>query len=50
VKPGLRMKATISSTTGLAMGLKEARFMQALAGYLEKPMLMLVWILPYAID
>lgn len=42
LKPGMRMKATISIDHRVSDGAEAARFMQALANYLEKPMLMLV--------
>jgi pyruvate dehydrogenase E2 component (dihydrolipoamide acetyltransferase) len=42
LKPGMRMKATISIDHRVSDGAEAARFMQALAKYLEKPMLMLV--------
>jgi pyruvate dehydrogenase E2 component (dihydrolipoamide acetyltransferase) len=42
LKPGMRMKATISIDHRVSDGAEAARFMQAMAKYLEKPMLMLV--------
>jgi pyruvate dehydrogenase E2 component (dihydrolipoamide acetyltransferase) len=42
VKPGWRMKATISVDHRVSDGAEAARFMQALAGYLENPVRMLV--------
>lgn len=42
LKAGMRMKATISIDHRVSDGAEAARFMQALAKYLEKPMLMLV--------
>ncbi len=38
VKPGTRMKATISIDHRVSDGAEAARFMQALAAYLEEPM------------
>lgn len=38
VKPGLRMNATISADHRVTDGAEAARFMQALAAYLEEPM------------
>ena len=42
VKPGWRMKATISVDHRVSDGAEAARFMQELAGYLENPVRMLV--------
>lgn len=42
VKPGWRMKATISIDHRVSDGAEAARFMQALAAYLEQPMLLLL--------
>jgi pyruvate dehydrogenase E2 component (dihydrolipoamide acetyltransferase) len=42
VKPGWRMKATISVDHRISDGAEAAQFMQALAGYLEEPISMLV--------
>lgn len=39
IQPGWRMKATISVDHRVSDGAEGARFMQALAGFLEKPML-----------
>lgn len=41
IKPGLRMKATISVDHRVSDGAEAARFMQALAAYLEQPLLMM---------
>jgi pyruvate dehydrogenase E2 component (dihydrolipoamide acetyltransferase) len=38
VKPGLRMKATISADHRVSDGAEAARFMQSLSAYLEEPM------------
>ncbi len=42
VKPGWRMKATISVDHRVSDGAEAAQFMQALAGFLENPLRMLV--------
>jgi pyruvate dehydrogenase E2 component (dihydrolipoamide acetyltransferase) len=42
VKPGLRMKATISVDHRISDGAEAAQFMQTLAGFLENPVRMLV--------
>jgi pyruvate dehydrogenase E2 component (dihydrolipoamide acetyltransferase) len=42
IKPGWRMKATISVDHRVSDGVEAARFMQALAEYLEEPLKMLV--------
>jgi pyruvate dehydrogenase E2 component (dihydrolipoamide acetyltransferase) len=42
VKPGWRMKATISVDHRVSDGAEAAQFMQALAGFLENPVRMLV--------
>jgi len=42
IKPGWRMKATISVDHRVSDGAEAAQFMQALAGYLENPVAMLV--------
>ena len=42
VKPGWRMKATISVDHRISDGAEAAQFMQALAGFLENPVRMLV--------
>jgi pyruvate dehydrogenase E2 component (dihydrolipoamide acetyltransferase) len=42
IKPGLRMKATISIDHRVSDGAEGARFMQALAKYLEEPLRLLV--------
>jgi pyruvate dehydrogenase E2 component (dihydrolipoamide acetyltransferase) len=42
IKPGWRMKATISVDHRISDGAEAARFMQALAGFLENPIRMLV--------
>jgi pyruvate dehydrogenase E2 component (dihydrolipoamide acetyltransferase) len=42
VKPGTRMKATISADHRVTDGAEAAQFMQALAEYLEHPMLLLL--------
>jgi pyruvate dehydrogenase E2 component (dihydrolipoamide acetyltransferase) len=42
VKPGMRMKATLSADHRVTDGAEAARFMQALRQYLENPMLLLV--------
>jgi len=42
IKPGWRMKATISVDHRVSDGAEAAQFMQALAGYLENPVSMLV--------
>jgi pyruvate dehydrogenase E2 component (dihydrolipoamide acetyltransferase) len=42
VKPGNRMKATISVDHRISDGAEAAKFMQALAGYLEEPLRLLV--------
>jgi pyruvate dehydrogenase E2 component (dihydrolipoamide acetyltransferase) len=42
IKPGWRMKATISVDHRVSDGAEAAQFMQALAGFLENPMRMLV--------
>ena len=42
VKPGWRMKATISVDHRVSDGAEAAQFMQSLAGYLENPVAMLV--------
>jgi pyruvate dehydrogenase E2 component (dihydrolipoamide acetyltransferase) len=42
IKPGWRMKATISVDHRVSDGAEAAQFMQALAGYLENPVSMLI--------
>jgi pyruvate dehydrogenase E2 component (dihydrolipoamide acetyltransferase) len=42
LKVGMRMKATISADHRVTDGAEAAQFMKALAGYLEKPLLLLV--------
>ncbi len=42
IKPGMRMKATISIDHRVSDGAEAARFMQALAPYLEEPMRLLL--------
>jgi pyruvate dehydrogenase E2 component (dihydrolipoamide acetyltransferase) len=42
VKPGLRMKATISVDHRVSDGAEAARFMQALANYLESPLALML--------
>jgi pyruvate dehydrogenase E2 component (dihydrolipoamide acetyltransferase) len=42
IKPGVRMKATISVDHRVSDGAEAARFMQALAGYLEQPLKLLL--------
>jgi pyruvate dehydrogenase E2 component (dihydrolipoamide acetyltransferase) len=42
IKPGWRMKATISVDHRVSDGVEAAKFMQALAGFLENPVRMLV--------
>ncbi|HEY9087696.1 MAG TPA: dihydrolipoamide acetyltransferase family protein, partial [Anaerolineaceae bacterium] len=42
IKPGWRMKATISADHRLTDGAEAAKFMQALRGYLENPMSLLL--------
>ena len=42
VKPGLRMKMTISADHRVTDGAEAARFMQSLAGYIENPTLLLL--------
>jgi pyruvate dehydrogenase E2 component (dihydrolipoamide acetyltransferase) len=42
IKPGWRMKATLSVDHRVSDGAEGARFMQALAGFLENPVRMLV--------
>jgi pyruvate dehydrogenase E2 component (dihydrolipoamide acetyltransferase) len=42
IKAGIRMRATISIDHRVSDGAEAARFMQAMAEYLEKPMLLLV--------
>jgi pyruvate dehydrogenase E2 component (dihydrolipoamide acetyltransferase) len=42
IKPGLRMKATISIDHRVSDGAEGAEFMQALAKYLEEPLRLLV--------
>ena len=42
IKPGWRMNATISVDHRVSDGAEAAQFMQALAGYLENPVSMLV--------
>jgi pyruvate dehydrogenase E2 component (dihydrolipoamide acetyltransferase) len=42
IKPGLRMKATISIDHRVSDGAEGARFMQALAKYVEEPLRLLV--------
>jgi len=42
IKPGLRMKATLSVDHRVSDGAEGARYMQALAKYLEEPLRLLV--------
>jgi pyruvate dehydrogenase E2 component (dihydrolipoamide acetyltransferase) len=42
IKPGWRMKATISVDHRVSDGAEAAQFMQALAGFLENPVRMLM--------
>ena len=42
IKPGWRMKATISADHRVTDGVEAAQFMQALAKYIEQPLLLLV--------
>ena len=42
IKPGWRMKATLSVDHRVSDGAEGARFMQALAGFLENPVMMLI--------
>jgi pyruvate dehydrogenase E2 component (dihydrolipoamide acetyltransferase) len=42
IKPGMRMKATISIDHRVSDGAEAARFMQALAKYIEEPLRLLV--------
>jgi pyruvate dehydrogenase E2 component (dihydrolipoamide acetyltransferase) len=43
VKPGWRMKATIAVDHRVSDGAEAARFMQALAVYIEQPLRLLLW-------
>jgi pyruvate dehydrogenase E2 component (dihydrolipoamide acetyltransferase) len=42
IKPGYRMKATISVDHRVSDGAEAAQFMQTLAGFLESPIKMLI--------
>jgi pyruvate dehydrogenase E2 component (dihydrolipoamide acetyltransferase) len=44
VKTGWRMKATVAVDHRISDGAEAAKFMQALAKYLEEPLRLLVWM------